>query len=88
MYEFGENINLQGATKEEEEKRVQKELAKIRKKFKESKETMGYDKKKYVAKIVYIFMLGYDVDFGYMEAVNLLSSNKFQEKAIVNQMSS
>jgi hypothetical protein len=29
-------------------------------------------------------MLGYDIDFGYMEAIGLLSSNKFQEKLIVS----
>mmetsp|Transcript_2271 Transcript_2271/g.3007 ORF Transcript_2271/g.3007 Transcript_2271/m.3007 type:complete len:986 (+) Transcript_2271:82-3039(+) len=68
-------------SKEEEEKRVNKELAKIRKKFKEA-EIDGYDRKKYVAKIVYMFMLGYDIDFGYIEAVTLLSAQKYQEKSI------
>jgi len=68
-------------TKEEEDKRVNKEMAKIRKKFKEA-DVSGYDRKKYVAKLIYMFMLGYDLDFGYMEAVSLLSSVKFQEKLI------
>lgn len=44
---------------------------------------IGYDRRKYVAKILYMHMLGYEIDFGYMEAVALLSSNKFQEKAVV-----
>ncbi len=63
---------------------MNKEMAKIRKKFKEEKNIIGYDKKKYVAKILYMYMLGYELDFGYMEAVALLSSNKFQEKLIVS----
>ena len=43
----------------------------------------GYQKKKYVCKLLFIFLLGHDIDFGYMEAVNLLSSNKYTEKQIV-----
>lgn len=77
------SLTLIGHNKEDEEKRVNKEMAKIRKKFKEVKDLQGYDRKKYVAKIIYMFMLGYEVDFGYMEALNLLSAQKFQEKLIV-----
>lgn len=44
----------------------------------------GYQKKKYVCKLVFIFLLGHDIDFGHMEAVNLLSSNKYTEKQIVS----
>lgn len=58
-------------------------MAKIRKKFKEATNIEGYDKRKYVCKLLYMYMLGYDIDFGYMEAVNLMASNKFQEKGIV-----
>jgi Adaptin N terminal region len=43
----------------------------------------GYQKKKYVCKLLFIFLLGHDIDFGHMEAVNLLSSNKYTEKQIV-----
>ena len=43
----------------------------------------GYSKKKYVCKLLFIFLLGHDIDFGHMEAVNLLSSNKYTEKQIV-----
>ena len=32
---------------------------------------------------MFIFLLGYDVDFGHMEAVNLLSSLKISEKQCV-----
>ena len=44
----------------------------------------GYQKKKYVCKLLFIFLLGIDIDFGYQEAVNLLSSLKFSEKQIVS----
>ncbi|PRP81516.1 hypothetical protein PROFUN_10878 [Planoprotostelium fungivorum] len=66
--------------KEEEEAKVNKEMAKIRKKFKEAKQIDGYARKKYVSKLMYIYMLGYEIDFGYMEAVTLLSATKFSEK--------
>lgn len=33
---------------------------------------------------MFIFLLGHDIDFGHMEAVNLLSSNKYSEKQIVS----
>ena len=42
----------------------------------------GYNRKKYVWKILYIYMLGYEVDFGHMEAVNLISSPKYSEKSV------
>lgn len=44
----------------------------------------GYSKKKYVCKLLFIFLLGHDIDFGHMEAVNLLSSNRYTEKQIVS----
>ena len=94
-------------------KRINKELANIRSKFKVSapfhrfiffgkeylaldvvkisilltqgdKTLDGYQKKKYVCKLLFIFLLGHDIDFGQMEAVNLLSSNKYTEKQIVS----
>ncbi|VDM33048.1 unnamed protein product [Hydatigera taeniaeformis] len=42
----------------------------------------GYHKKKYVCKLLFIFLLGHDIDFGYTEAVNLLCSNRYTEKQI------
>ncbi|KAF3833207.1 hypothetical protein F7725_026872 [Dissostichus mawsoni] len=64
-------------SKEAEVKRINKELANIR-----DKALDGYSKKKYVCKLLFIFLLGHDIDFGHMEAVNLLSSNKYTEKQI------
>lgn len=75
---------LSGKSKEAEIKRINKELANIRSKFKGDKALDGYSKKKYVCKLLFIFLLGHDIDFGHMEAVNLLSSNKYTEKQIVS----
>lgn len=33
-------------------------------------------------KMLYIHMLGYDVDFGHMEAVSLISAPKYPEKQV------
>ncbi|EGT58202.1 hypothetical protein CAEBREN_13036 [Caenorhabditis brenneri] len=69
-------------SKEAELKRINEELVDIRSKFKDDKTLDGYQKKKYVCKLLFIFLLGNDIDFGHMEAVNLLSSNKYTEKQI------
>ncbi|KAK1329935.1 hypothetical protein QTO34_010118 [Cnephaeus nilssonii] len=74
--------NCESKSKEAEIKRINKELANIRSKFKGDKALDGYSKKKYVCKLLFIFLLGHDIDFGHMEAVNLLSSNKYTEKQI------
>ncbi|KAF4686827.1 AP-2 complex subunit alpha-2 [Perkinsus olseni] len=66
--------------KEAENQRVEKELAKIRTKFASPKGLKGYDKKKYVWKLIYAYMLGYEIDFGHIQAVNLCSSTKYSEK--------
>lgn len=75
-----------GKSKEAEIKRINKELANIRSKFKGDKTLDGYQKKKYVCKLLFIFLLAHDIDFGHMEAVNLLSSNKYTEKQIVSHL--
>lgn len=67
--------------RELEERRINKELANIRQKFKGGS-LSGYDKKKYVCKLLYIYILGWNVDFGHLEAVNLISANKYSEKQI------
>jgi AP-2 complex subunit alpha len=59
-------------TKEEERGRVDKELANIRNKFSTSSNLTSYSKQKYVWKLCYIFMLGYEVDFGHLEFISLL----------------
>ncbi|KAI0154436.1 adaptin N terminal region-domain-containing protein [Xylariaceae sp. FL1272] len=64
-----------------EEKRINKELANIRQKFKDGS-LSGYHKKKYVCKLLYIYILGWNVDFGHLEAVNLISAQKYSEKQI------
>ncbi|PIK51840.1 putative AP-2 complex subunit alpha-2 isoform X3 [Apostichopus japonicus] len=76
------DLRITGKSKESEVKRINKELANIRSKFKGDKTLDGYQKKKYVCKLLFIFLLGHDIDFGHMEAVNLLSSNKYTEKQI------
>jgi AP-2 complex subunit alpha len=67
--------------RELEEKRINKELANIRQKFGEGN-LSGYDRKKYVCKLLYIYILGWNVDFGHLEAVNLISGKKYSEKQI------
>lgn len=68
--------------KEHERIRVDKELGNIRTRFKNEKGLTPYEKKKYVWKMLYIYMLGYDVDFGHMEAVSLISAPKYPEKQV------
>ncbi|XP_039034276.1 AP-2 complex subunit alpha-2-like [Hibiscus syriacus] len=68
--------------KELERVRVDKELGNIRIRFKKEKGLTPYAKKKYVWKMLYIYMLGYDVDFGHMEAVSLISAPKYPEKQV------
>ncbi|PKI78778.1 hypothetical protein CRG98_000845 [Punica granatum] len=70
--------------KEQERLRVDKELGNIRTRFKNEKGLTPYEKKKYVWKMLYIYMLGYDVDFGHMEAVSLISAPKYPEKQVGN----
>ncbi|XP_061346339.1 AP-2 complex subunit alpha-1-like isoform X1 [Gastrolobium bilobum] len=68
--------------KEQERLRVDKELGNIRTRFKNDKGVAPYEKKKYVWKMLYIYMLGYDVDFGHMEVVSLISAPKYPEKQV------
>ncbi|MCJ1422500.1 hypothetical protein MMC29_000380 [Sticta canariensis] len=72
------------SNRESEKTRVDKELGKIRKKFASNSSLTAdfpellveYDKKKYVWKLLYIFMLGYDVEFGHKQAADLISASK------------
>ncbi|KAJ1677630.1 hypothetical protein EV182_005761, partial [Spiromyces aspiralis] len=68
-------------SREEEERRVNKELGNIRAHFNEST-LNGYNRKKYVSKLLYMLLLGYDVNFGHREALDLIQSTKFTEKYI------
>lgn len=36
-----------------------------------------YDRKKYVWKLLYIFMLGYEVEFGHKQAADLIPATKY-----------
>lgn len=93
-----------GRVRELEEKRINKEMANIRSKFKGQQKTCsvyhvahslyllgcfietnlnGYQKKKYVCKLLYMYILGWDIEFGHLEAVNLIASTKYSEKQIV-----
>ena len=81
LYNFISEIR-NAKSKEDERSRVDKELANIRQKFANSANLTSRDKKKYVWKMCYMYMLGYDIDFGHLEFISLLSSSKFQEKAV------
>jgi len=37
---------------------------------------LAYDRKKYVWKLLYIYMLGYDVEFGHKQAADLIPEEK------------
>mmetsp|Transcript_14257 Transcript_14257/g.21550 ORF Transcript_14257/g.21550 Transcript_14257/m.21550 type:complete len:985 (-) Transcript_14257:40-2994(-) len=79
---FISEVRKAGSDQDKVNKRVEKELAKIRKKFKNAAKLKGYDRKKYICKMLYIYMLGYDLNTGHIEAVNLISSNKYSEKHV------
>ena len=63
---------------------MDQELHKIRQKFLnvKGKGLDSYSAKKYSLKLIYVYMLGYDVDFGHMEAVNLITGSKYSEKSV------
>jgi hypothetical protein len=69
-------------TKEQEAERVQKELGKIRKKYTSSKVLTTYDKKKYMWKLMYTKMLGYDVEFGHKQAMDMMAATNYAEKQV------
>ncbi|CAK0759184.1 hypothetical protein CVIRNUC_002678 [Coccomyxa viridis] len=68
--------------KEQEKARVDKELGKIRKKFASNNTITEYDRKKYVWKLLYIYMLGYEVEFGHKQAADLIPAQKYAEKQV------
>ena len=75
-------------TREAEEKTVNRELVHIRQKFHNVSNLDGYQRKKYVAKIIFTYMQGYRVDIGHLEAVNLVTSTRYSEKQIVRRVAS
>lgn len=36
----------------------------------------GYDRRKYIWKLLYIYMLGYEIDFGHKQACDLIQLTK------------
>lgn len=70
------------ATREDEEKRVMQELSHIRAKFSTKQQVTSYDKRKYIWKLVYSFLLGYEIDFGHMQIIELIASVNYQEKMV------
>ena len=65
--------------KDQEDKVVQTEMAKIRSKFLRGN-LQGYDRRKYIWKLIYAHILGYDVDFGHDVAVSLINCATLKEK--------
>lgn len=65
---------------EEESKRINLEINNIRSKFNSS--LKSYQKKKYVCKLIYIYLLGYtdEAHFGLKQAFELAASNDYSEK--------
>lgn len=79
------------ATAEAEKERVQAELAALRKKLASAKDggrdlgpkaKNGYEHRKVVSKLLYIYILGYDVDIGTSEMLALVRMPKFAEKQV------
>ena len=79
---FIQDIRAAQNDAEKERKRVDKEMANIRQKFTSSKGLDSYNRKKYVWKMIFMFMMGYEVDFGHMEIINCLSAQKYSEKHV------
>ena len=73
---------MQSTRQEEEKLIVVEELAKLRRKFKKMDQLVPYDRKKYILKLLYISMLGYECDVGHAEAVSLISQPKYAEKQV------
>lgn len=64
----------------DEAEKVDKEIKKIRQKFLNKKNMSGYDRKKYVWKLLFARLNGYDINFGYKEILTLVGSPKYSEK--------
>ncbi|EKX72364.1 adaptin, alpha, putative [Theileria equi strain WA] len=69
--------------KGEDEKllRVKEEIAKVRIVLSAAK-VDSYSKCKCILKLLYIEMMGYDVDLGYLQSVELISSSSYADKAV------
>lgn len=67
---------------QEENKRINLEINNIQTKFNSNSNLNGYQKRKYICKLIYIYLLGYteDIDFGLKESFDLIQSNNYSEK--------
>lgn len=67
---------------EEEHKRINLEINNVRSKFTLS--LNSYQKKKYLCKLMYIYLLGYtdEVQFGLKKAFDLIASSDYGEKQV------
>jgi AP-2 complex subunit alpha len=79
---FIQDIRAAQNNADAERKRIDKEMANIRQKFTSSKGLDSYNRKKYVWKMIFMFMMGYEVDFGHMEIINCLTAQKYSEKHV------
>ncbi|GAB5368039.1 hypothetical protein AAMO2058_001283600 [Amorphochlora amoebiformis] len=63
-----------------EKNRVLRELSNIRSKFQKGTRLDAYSRRKYTWKLIYIYMLGYEIDIGHMEAMQLCAARTYAEK--------
>ncbi|KAG7928317.1 hypothetical protein KL925_001617 [Ogataea polymorpha] len=66
---------------EQEDRRVQSELVHIQKQFQQPN-LSGYHRKKYICKLLYIYLMGHELTFGLDEAMTLARSKVYSEKSI------
>ncbi|KAI3629145.1 hypothetical protein CBS9595_000217 [Malassezia furfur] len=69
-------------TREAAERRVHKEMAHVRLKLGAGAKLDGYQRKKYVAKVLFTHLQGFPVDVGDAEILTLLHSARYSEKQI------
>ncbi|CUM48714.1 unnamed protein product [Debaryomyces tyrocola] len=69
---------------EEENKRINLEMNNIQQKFRSPQSLNGYQRKKYICKLMYIYMLGFNdaKELGLGEALQLIGSKHFSEKQV------
>ena len=72
-------------TDEAAERCVEKEMAHIKFKFSTGAKLDGYQRKKYMAKILFSYLYGFPVDVGHSETIRLMNSSKYSEKQIVSR---
>ncbi|WFC96701.1 hypothetical protein MBRA1_003364 [Malassezia brasiliensis] len=69
-------------TREAAERRVHKEMAHVRLKLGAGAKLDGYQRKKYVAKVLFTHLQGFPADVGDAEILTLLHSSRYSEKQI------